>query len=69
MRSRSGQSVELLRCEAGVAAIDIGQGEKAGHRLCRLVVSGKEFLSNGLSESNGMARESLSDMAAIAPPS
>src|ERR1700729_445436 len=44
MRSRSGQSVELLRCEAGVAAVDIGECEKAGHRLCRLVVSGKELL-------------------------
>ena len=44
MWSRGGQSVELLRCNARVAAVDIGEREEARHRLCRLVVSGKEFL-------------------------
>ena len=43
MRSCGGQSVELLRCEARVAAVDIGEAEETGHRMRGLVVSGKSF--------------------------
>ena len=47
----------------------VKRGEMSRRAAARRYEISKLWLSNGLSKSNGMARESLSDMAAIAPPS
>ena len=62
MRSRGGQSVDLLRCEARVAAGDIGEREEAGYGLRRLVVSGKEILPSRRPQFDGLLEASNPDL-------
>ena len=47
----------------------VKRGEMSRRAAARHTRSANPWRSNGLSELNGMARESLSDTAAIAPPS
>jgi transposase len=47
----------------------VKRGEMSRRAAARRYESANPWRSNGLSVLNGMARESLSDMAAIAPPS
>ena len=47
----------------------VERGKMSRRAAARRYEISKLWRSNGFSELNGMARESLSDMAAIAPPS